>query len=307
LRRFRLPEMVLGFLISTVLWVTVAIIYPKYYDAEAEATKSAPQVATETSVNERIANYSEALDWLTAFLVAANIALWWTTWRGSVRQSRDMRATLDHARESLTAIERAFVAISDTGVSTISIRGVIADYRIHINVTNSGRTPARNYCARVNLAVFDQIPENFRFPDRPIEDQTARNVIGPQSRTYLQIDLFIQDAVALHQKRKRALIYGWLEYEDIFPGSPKRRTEFCLEPEVFADPREIPQIIRAGSMEIPILILRPYGGRYNGYDDDCLYRPGETPVAADGELPPLTPPPENPPVNPGPKITYTLG
>jgi hypothetical protein len=104
----------------------------------------------------------------------------------------------------------------------------------------------------------------------------------------MQVDLFIQDAVAVFEKKKRALIYGWIEYDDIFPNSPKRRTELCMEVEIFADPREIPNVIRGNP--IPIITLRPYGP-YNGYDEDCLYRPGETPLAAEGELPPLTPPP----------------
>jgi hypothetical protein len=240
----------------------------------------------------------------TVVLAFSTVGLWVVTWQASVRQSSDMRDTLEHARESLTAIERAFVAVSDMVVSTISVRGRIADYRIHLNVINSGRTPARNYCALCNLVLFDKIPDDFRFADRT-HDGLSKQVIGPQSRTYIQADVFIQDAIAIFEKKKRALIYGWIEYDDIFPGSSTHRTEFCMEAEIYADPRETPTVIRG--TPLPIITARPYG-RYNGNDQDCLYRPGEAPVAREGELPPPTPPPDNPPAaTPPPIVTYTLG
>jgi hypothetical protein len=156
------------------------------------------------------------------------------------------------------------------------------------NITNSGRTPAKNYRATANLAVFDNgIPNGFRYPDRQ-EDGAANSVLGPQAKGYIQVDLFVADAVAIYEKRKEALIYGWIEYDDVFPDSPRHRTELCATVEVFADPRAVPQI-QSGE-GIPIMTLRPYG-KYNAYDGDCLYQPGETPVAREGELPALTPPP----------------
>jgi hypothetical protein len=82
-------------------------------------------------------------------------------------------------------------------------------------------------------------------------------VIGPQTRTFLQVDFFIQDALATFEKKKIPLIWGWIEYDDIFPNSPRRRTEFCMIVEVFADPRHTPQVLQGNA--VSILSARPWG------------------------------------------------
>jgi hypothetical protein len=201
--------------------------------------------------------------------------------------AESVKRSADVAEHSLTIVERAFITISDISITTIAQHRTIIDHRIHINVINPGRTPAKNYASQTNLVVLDDIPDDFRFADRPHEE-LPKTVVGPQSRTYILVDFFIQDAIATYQKNKKTLIYGWIEYDDIFPHTGTHRTEFCIAVEVFADPRETPEVIYGKS--IPIMTLRPYG-RYNAYDDDCLYRPGQTPVAREGELPPLTQPP----------------
>jgi len=110
MRRFRVPEIVFGFLLATIFWVAVAIIYPKYYGGENGSKKGAPQISiqeAEVETNRRIADYNRTLDLLTALLVGANLALWWATWRGGVRQSRDMRLGTMAARRSANAAVRA--------------------------------------------------------------------------------------------------------------------------------------------------------------------------------------------------------
>jgi hypothetical protein len=227
----------------------------------------------------------------TIVLAISTIGLWFATislhksgerqialTRHSVKAAQRAAITAERA---LTVVERAFVMISDMNVVTMAQYGTIIDHRISINVLNSGRTPARNYRSNVNLVVIDDLPDNFRFADRAHEEPTP-TVIGPQSRTYFQIDFFIQDALATFEKRKETFIYGWIEYDDLFPQSDRHRTEFCLAVEVFADPRATPEMIQGKS--IPLLTIRPHG-RYNAYDEDCLYRPGQTPVAEEGELP----------------------
>jgi hypothetical protein len=244
--------------------------------------------------------------------------LWRSTdklWLAGEKQIAVTKDSVDVARlaaltseRALTVVERAFLAISDLNVSTIGQHGKIVDYRININVINSGRTPARNYISLVNLVVFDgDIPQDFRFPDRSHDDILGSGTtIGPQSRTYFQIDFFIQDAIDVFEGRKQALIYGWLEYDDIFSDSARHRTEFCIRLYVYADPRHTFQVISGQAP--PILSLIAYH-RYNGHDDDCMYRTGQTPVAGEGELPPLTqapvvePPPGFQPPPPFPSIT----
>jgi hypothetical protein len=289
-------QLAIGALIAFAFWIFVAL--PLYYGQRDDAAthKCSAKEEKDYSFWEKarcdpVAYFTLWLVGFTGVLAVSTIGLWWVTWRGSVRQSRDMQATLDHSRESLLAIERAFVAFSHIDITTISQHNIIIDYRFRLHITNSGRTAARNYAAQVNLALFDTIPNEFRFADR-LHDEPAKSVIGPQTRTFLQVDFFIQDALATFEKKKIPLIWGWIEYDDIFPNSPRRRTEFCMIVEVFADPRHTPQVLQGNA--VSILSARPWE-RYNGHDDDCLYRPGETPIATEGELLPLTPPPENQP------------
>jgi hypothetical protein len=72
----------------------------------------------------------------------------------------------------------------------------------------------------------------------------------------------------------------------IFTGSIRRRTEFCAKIEVVGDPYRMPTELGGP----PPLGFSAYG-KYNGIDKDCYYGPGETPIAALGELPSVTQPP----------------
>jgi len=101
-------------MVATALWVTVAVIYPKYSGDKQETTQNAtPKSAqqTEAETNRRIADYNETLDWLTAFLVLANIGLWIVTWRSGVRQSRDMEASVAAAHRSADIAEKALLSV----------------------------------------------------------------------------------------------------------------------------------------------------------------------------------------------------
>jgi hypothetical protein len=190
---FRRFELVLGFLIATAFWVAVAVIYPKYYGAEYQATKETLHIATEAETNERIANYNEALAWLTALLVAANLLLWWTTWRSSARQTRDMKASIKVAERSATAAqvaaraaqhsaevaERAFeqtyapyvdVAVKTAAIIHRLIGGNIvldfmssqkfAEYIIH----NYGSSPAIVLEIYPGCVISSTMPDQIQFP-----------------------------------------------------------------------------------------------------------------------------------------------
>jgi hypothetical protein len=240
--------------------------------------------------------------WLVAFtgvLAVSTGGLWIATiglYRAGERQIAVAKESADAAQRAaltgeraLIVVERAFIMISDLAVNTIGQHGTIIDYRINFNLANSGKTPAKNYTCVANLVVFEGgMPTGFRFPDRTHQDLPEKGTtIGPQARTYFHIDFFIQDAIDVYEGRKKAFVYGWLEYDDIFPDSARHRTEFCMWIEVYADPRQTPQVIYGKAP--PILTVRAHN-HYNGYDDDCMYRPGQTPVAEEGELPPLTQP-----------------
>jgi len=63
--------------------------------------------------------------------------------------------------------------------------------------------------------------------------------------------------------------YGWFEYDDVFEGTRRHRTEFAFKVNFITDPR-IPNVIKAMRFD-------PYGTRYNCIDKGCLYQPGNPP------------------------------
>jgi hypothetical protein len=138
-----------------------------------------------------------------------------------------------------------------------------------------------------NVVVFDSaMPKDFRYPDRIEADQPA-GVVGPNVPVVFPLDIAIADIVDIQNSRKSGYLYGWAEYDDIFPDTPRRRTEFCMLIDVFGDPHHIPA--ERGGPSVLGFVAR---GPYNGTDDECFYKPGQgVPVARAGELPAMTQPP----------------
>ncbi|WP_316228889.1 hypothetical protein [Bradyrhizobium sp. SZCCHNR1070] len=316
--RWLRAEIVIGFLLATIFWAGVLGWQAAYVPTSAEKQKcyeSAEQAGRkseecknlwERTTSDPVAFFTFWLVVFTGGLTVSTVLLWLAGERqielsreSAASQAVDMQQSISVARASanaakhsaiiaeraLTVVERAFLSIGDTSVVTIRQFAAIVDYRISFNIVNSGRTPARNYFAAINLAVLDgEIPADFRFPDRIRDLPVTGGVVGPKSRSFVYIDFFIQDAIDVFEGRKKALVYGWLEYDDVFSDSPRHRTEFAAEIRVFADPRVTPQVVY-GAMP-PILTIATCG-RYNAYDDGCMYQPGQTPLAKEDELPPL--------------------
>jgi hypothetical protein len=241
--RLRVPEIVLGFLLATAFWSMVAIVYPKYHGADHEATKDTPHVVAEVDTNERIANYNEALAWLTAFLVFANIALWLTTLRSGVSQSREMEAsitvaqkTADIAREALVKTERAFVYLEDFDTSPVFGRRGSVDahhtgwevrqYVVRPRWRNNGNTPTRDMTVRVNWTPWvGDLPAEFAY--KYGEDAKAAPMfLGPKAREWSDAVRFAaHEATGVLEGRQSIFIWGRCDYRDVF-GQP-HHTRWC--------------------------------------------------------------------------------
>lgn len=160
LRQFRIPEIALGALITFAFGATIFAFHPKNYQTQTDATQTAPQISSEALTNERIANYNEALDWLTGGLVFSTVGLWIVTWLAGRRQSRDMKASVAAAHRSADIAEKAMLSIEIpylypfirshgfiTGVSSVSGQLAVMNFNfgndfIKYYFKNFGRTPA---------------------------------------------------------------------------------------------------------------------------------------------------------------------
>jgi hypothetical protein len=199
-----------------------------------------------------------------------------------------MRASIRIAERALVDVERALIVGMKVETTGLMRDQRVIGHRFTILFVNTGRTPARRVTSNANLVVFDgedSVPMDFGYPDRiPASDN--QGILGMGIPLPIPLDIAIQDLVDIQQKRKTGIVYGWIEYDDIFVDSYHRRTEFCARIEVVGDPYLISD--RVGG---PSMFGFAVYGKYNGTDEDCFYKPGQVPVAEFDELPPVTQPP----------------
>jgi hypothetical protein len=72
--------------------------------------------------------------------------------------------------------------------------------------------------------------------------------------------------VLAYEGRGETYVVAWIEYNDIFPSTPRRRTEVCWRLALKADPRARVQDVTAS-------LGNDQYGPHNGSDGDCLHKP----------------------------------
>jgi len=215
--------------------------------------------------------------------------LWLATKAASETQSRDMQAAIAVAQEMANAAAKSAAAliVPTQFLSTAIVRNdrIIA-YRITALLENTGTTVARRFTGTANIIMWKgPLPEDFKYPDR-VAAVPPSAFVGPRAKIPFPVDIAIQDLLEIMNKRMRGFIYGWVEYDDVFTSSARRRTEFCAEIEILGNPSIMPN---KGS---PAPLGFAGYGKYNGSDEDCFYKPGQRPPI--GGLPePTQPPPDN--------------
>jgi hypothetical protein len=130
---------------------------------------------------------------------------------------------------------------------------------------NGGNTPTRYLTNYVSYGMTKEpIDLAFEFPDggHGLPDYS---VIGPKGVRAAQIVVPVDDLKKVKNGDAHAYLWGWANYNDIFPGTTRHRTEFCVEIKVLDDP-EIDKCRFSFQRH----------ARYNGMDDECLYEPNDT-------------------------------
>jgi hypothetical protein len=140
----------------------------------------------------------------------------------------------------------------------------IVSWRFSPQWENGGNTPTKYMTNRINYAAFEQaLDHTFDCPD--IGDlEVANTMIGPKAIMHAaQIDIPVEVLDKIKDGTLHAYIWGWTDYNDVFPGTPRHRSEFCFEIMVDGDVR---------TENCQFLFRRQ--GRHNGCDDECLHEPG---------------------------------
>jgi hypothetical protein len=107
------------------------------------------------------------------------------------------------------------------------INGPVHTYSVSVVLKNGGQTPTRNLTINFSAQKFiGAMPEEFDFPDSSF---VGHGLIGPSS-TLLTPEIGF-DAAEFERTDAnfRWYVWGWAEYDDVFSGSSRHRTEFCFE------------------------------------------------------------------------------
>jgi hypothetical protein len=194
----------------------------------------------------------------------------------SAVQSRDMQDSIEVSRRAAIATEnaftltqRAFVFVRDARIDIFKDQnGTISYFASRIVWENSGDTPTKNLRTHFNVVLFPTVlPDNFAFPDlNPsggilLLSTTVATLIGPKaSSTTMAIHILPDHLKDVRDGKRHLYVYGWAEYNDIFPGTKRHRTEFCHKWLISGD-ITAPEKFHANFT---------WYNRYNGADEDCI-------------------------------------
>jgi hypothetical protein len=142
--------------------------------------------------------------------------------------------------------------------------GRIFHWKLSAQWENSGETPTRYLRVRINSAIRDVVlNDQFAFPDGL--GPSIPTLIGPKATIESdQVDVVVADMEAVRDGAKHLYLWGWAEYDDVFIGTPRHRTEFCFKVSVVGDPTN----------PAPNMVSFRWSlhNAHNGADDECRSR-----------------------------------
>jgi hypothetical protein len=245
---------------------------------------AAPSV-TEEKAEDKIARYTEWLALLTGGLVLVSaVQIWFLTQAdrtarktagAALKAAEATESSVEIAKSALRDTERPFVYLKTVDVlierapSTFGpidhtgTLGTILGKIISCTFTplwgNSGRTPARRVLTYSNIKKFDsQLPDSVSFDEDVIPKS---GVLGPNTEMYgIGSKIDEDEYYKLLGNELTMIIMGWADYDDVFPGTSRHRTEFCLQ-------------IKIVRNEEGTRVVLPSYSRLNGFDDECQNKP----------------------------------
>jgi hypothetical protein len=172
------------------------------------------------------------------------------------------KETADFTREIGQRQLRAYVVFGSSIWTEVKQpkTGKTLGYSVAIIWRNSGMTPARRCRTRVSAGdAKDDLPKDFAFSDKPLgaSPQTEKSHIGPNGEARNVVGFTLDKVQAAQRREIKLLVWGWIEYDDIFEDTPRRRTEICFQIDVGAD------------MKSTLTTIGPF----NGADEDCHHQP----------------------------------
>jgi hypothetical protein len=171
----------------------------------------------------------------------------------------------DVAEQSLVSTQRAFVFMRGfNGIALTDQEQKVAIWKIWPVWENSGTTPSRQLFNHVSwMPIEGDIPADFSFPDiwsPGISTEQTRLFLGPKASINGQsVAIPIGHLLEVVAGKKRVFVWGWAEYDDVFPHTPPHRTEFCIELIVVSDP----EVANFNHLSAALYT------RHNGAEEEC--------------------------------------
>jgi hypothetical protein len=173
MRRLLNPELALGFLIATVLWIGILGWQASYAPTDSEkrqceetAAKSGHKTEECKTLWERTT--ADPVAFFTFVLSVSTIGLWVVTWRSGVRQSRDMEASRLCGNSDVELSRRTFVSITLNKKRT-ALAGTVEGEKRENNSAQSPRMHVFTQPRSIGLAqsAIDLTRQEFVATHRP--------------------------------------------------------------------------------------------------------------------------------------------
>jgi hypothetical protein len=186
-------------------------------------------------------------------------------WLRAENEIDSTEALLKAIRDAMFISNRAFVFLKKLEWQFIGQKSThtIVRWMFIPQWENGGNTPTKYMTHRINYAAFERtINSTFECPD--VGDlEVSHTMIGPKAIMHgAQIDIPVDVLDKIKNGELHAYLWGWADYNDVFPGTPRHRSEFCFEIIVHGD-------VRTENCQF----FFHQQGRHNGFDDECLHEP----------------------------------
>ncbi len=223
---------------------------------EIEALAAQQGMNTATQDMRDYALYSTVLVGIGTFLLMATLGLTWMA-------NRAAQAAVKVTKESSERQLRAYVYPPLINHQKIYLDGNLAAWEFSIPWKNSGYTPAINTISFFNLAVVrGDEPEGFDFPDTE-DAEYNKSLVAPFSEMVGGgVSVSVADMHDVANETSSILIWAWIDYDDVFPKTPRRRTEIAFKVTVRGNPDD-------ESCQINCVA----DSRFLGMDDSCSRKP----------------------------------
>jgi hypothetical protein len=181
---------------------------------------------------------------LIAFAVIAQVLIYRKQWQV-------MKQSTDIAERALVAGQRAYVSVTFKAVAHMDGEtSKITDYAFTPIWQNDGNTPTRDMRNHVSIRLFEgPIPRNWDvrdiWSDGVSPDEGNRVALGIAPGRFLEgqsIAVSLDEMVKIVSETKTALLWGWAEYDDVFPKTKKHVTRFAVQIAAAGNPHDHQQL-----------------------------------------------------------------